>query len=212
MAPVTEANRHVELAGAGFAIELPEGDHWCINTGAGLAGVVFGKNSFGERTLDRPPAMAERAHTFGGMAVVVEIQGAKIENPQDLHAFLVQWRRAGEPGKMDGGRIVLLATPAPSASAFTVVSSTLEAVMLQDIECVRLNDTKEERNNRGMPGRVLVLVNRTWYCRHPRSGQLVMVGYSERYLQGNEPQPLLMEILKDEIEPFVRSLRLTQPR
>lgn len=211
MASITDANRRVELTPPGFAVELPRADHWCVNPRAGVAGVVLGKNPFGGRLLDRAPALAERAHTFGALALAVEIQGARIDSADALRRFFEQWQRHGEPGRIEHGRMVLLASSGPASTTMTPVSSTLEDTTIGAIECVRLDKTDEERNNRLHPGQVLVLVTRAWYCRHPRSSGLVMIGYSERYLQGHTPDPPLMLSLAPEIEPFVQSLRVTAP-
>jgi len=71
-------------------------------------------------------------------------------------------------------------------------------------ECVRADAVQEERNNRLMPGVVLVLVSHALDCLHPQSSEYVVsVSYVERYVKGQEP--FTAEALETEGEQFMRS-------
>jgi hypothetical protein len=72
---------------------------------------------------------------------------------------------------------------------------------------------QEQRNHPQHRGQVLVLRNHGLFCRHPFVPQrVILVDYSERYLQAQAPAPPLAESLKGEVEPFVRSLEVFSPR
>jgi len=74
----------------------------------------------------------------------------------------------------------------------------------------RFDAVVEERNNPDARGLVLVGVLRdSLFCRHPnaRTPTLVLISASERYVQGTVTGPLLIDALRSEWEPSVRSVQ-----
>jgi hypothetical protein len=213
MKPVTQPEEGRTFREAGFAVELPRGDYWCVMR-SDTAGLVVGKLLLGGRTFDRPPTLAEQTHTFGAVATTVTLQDTTVYRVEDLQVFLQRWQQAGELMTMEWGNIVLLKSVSPGSPPprFTTSTETVEVVKIQDINCVLSRQTVEERGNPGLLGQVLVLLNRNWYCLNPGSRRVILIGYSERYLQRYVPEPLLIDALRGEVEPFVQSLRLVAPQ
>lgn len=196
---------------AGFSVEYPRGDHWCINR-SDDAGLMLTKTPLFGRTLDRMPSLAEQTHTFAAMATTVTLQGAKVSGPEDFHAFLERAQRAGWPQSGDWGNAALMDSSPPGSppSRHTLVSETLDRVEIRGIDCVLSRGTWEERNNPNpsLSDRVLILLVHSWYCLNPDAPRAIWISYSERYLHGSEPQPPLIEALQPEVEPFVQSLQV----
>ena len=203
------------FATAGFSVEFPHGDHWCIER-SDATGLALGKNLFGGRPIKTMPSLAESTHTFAAVATTVTLQGTTVSGVEDLHAFLERSQKAGLPQSGQWGNWVLADSRSPGSppSRLTSVSATLDRVKIQDIDCVLARRTWEERNNPSqmLAGQVLTLLEHSWYCLNPGAPRVVLISYSERYLQGSAPQPLLMEALQAEVEPFVKSLQVTAPR
>jgi len=152
--PVTQAEERRIFSAAGFAVELPRGDHWCILR-SDTSGVVLGKNPFGGRTLDRPPTLAQQTHTFGALARTVTLQGTTVASVEDLRAFLDRWQQAGGLQTAEWGNMVLWASVPPGSppSRFTTISQTFELVRIQGVDCVLSRETQEERGIRDSPAR-----------------------------------------------------------
>jgi hypothetical protein len=145
------------------------------------------------KVIETRPSEAEIRHTFAIMAIADEVpKDAKVETVADMSAFVEQ--------------IILGARPGSRFKAVeykSVPDSSLGA------ECLRFDALVEERDNPGVPGVVLVQVIRdNFLCRHPdsRTPTLVVIGASERYIQGTVSGPSLIDTLRSEWEPWVRSL------
>ncbi len=144
------------------------------------------------RLVEQRPSPTDILHTFGLLTIADEVpRDAKVDTPAELFAFIEQRFIRPEP-------------------RFTVVQSSFHADASPGAECVRFDAVVEERNNPGARGAVLVGVLRdNLVCRHPsaRTPTLVLVSASERYVQGTVTGPLLVDTLRPEWEPSVRSLR-----
>jgi hypothetical protein len=144
------------------------------------------------KRLETAPALPEQAHTFAiALLAGPPPKGVKLDTPDDLvaaaHRVMV-----GEKGTI---RIV------ESSSAR---DTSLGA------ECIRFDSILEERDNPRVRGAVLVIVNRDNYvCRHPHSSTptLLLFGASERYIRGTVSPPLLLDTLRPQWEPTVRSVQ-----
>lgn len=206
LTPVTDSAQRLTFHSHGFSILPPQGEHWCISR-ADSNGIAFGKNLFGGKLLERPPRLNEMTHTFVAMAMAVTVEETKIETAADLQAFAERWDGGF---RMVGSKIVLNSSPVPR---FKVIDSKVTlAPRIGSFDCVRWEGVREERDNPQRRGFVLILTEYTWLCRHPHSSGLVLIGYSERHLQGDVLDSPLVETLKQEVEPFVGSLLVTPPR
>ncbi|MGH6893661.1 MAG: hypothetical protein ACREEP_15540 [Dongiaceae bacterium] len=210
--PRTEERQAFDAAG--FSVEYPRGDHWCILR-SDSAGLMLAKNPFGGRTLERAPSLDDATHTFGAMATTVILQGAPVSGVEGLRAFLDRSQQAGLPSSGVWGSYVLLDSRPPGyqPGRVTLVSATLDLVKIQGTDCVLSNRTSEERDNPNQlaAGQVLILLERSWYCLIPGAPRALWIMYSERYIKGSVPHPLLTEALQPEVEPFVQSLRVMAP-
>ena len=209
MTPVTNADQRLDFHG--FSILPPKGEHWCIfNRDSHL--IAFGKNLFGGKLWRKPPRPAERAHSFVAVAAAVEVKDAKVESFAELQAFVERWLRRGGVMRRVGSKWVLDSTPLNPR--FTLVESKVVIDRSLGADCVRTDVVIEERDNPRVPQFVLVLKEpHNFLCLHPYSmGLLIFISYSERYVRGAEPRPLLADALKHEVEPFLRSVVFTQVR
>ena len=195
LAPVTNPTQRLEFRAQGISVLPPPGDHWCIQ-GSGPKGVGFATHPLLGKRLEAVPSRAERAHTFAALVIAdAAPKDVKLDTAEDLLALAEQRARSG-------GR-------------FKTVESRAVRDTSLGAECVRFDYVAEERDNPNAPGLVLVVVNRdNFLCRHPSAQNpiLVMIGASERYVQGTVSEPLLTESLRPEWEVFVRSLQFIPPR
>ncbi len=116
---------------------------------------------------------------------------AKVDTPAEMFTFIEQRSLRSE-------------------RRFTVVESTFRPDSSLGAECVRFDAVVEERNNPNGRGLVLVGVLRdNLFCRHPRARTptFVLISASERYVQGTVTGPLLIDALRSEWEPSVRSVQ-----
>jgi len=199
---------------AGFSVEYPRGDHWCIIR-SDSAGLMLAKNPLGGQTLERAPSLDDATHTFGAMATTVILQGAPVSDVESLRSFLDRSQQAGLPSSGAWGSFVLLDSRPPGyqPGRVTLVSATLDPVKVQGTDCVRSDRTSEERDNPNKlaAGQVLILLESSWYCLIPGTQRALWIMYSERYIKGSVPQPLLTDALQAEVAPFIQSLRVMAP-
>jgi hypothetical protein len=194
LAPVTNPTQRLEFRSQGISVLPPPGDRWCIQD-SGPKGVGFLTHPLLGKRLEAAPSQAEIAHTFATLVIAdAAPKDVKVDTPEDLLAMAERMTRS--EGNL----------------------KTLESRVARDTslgaECVRFDYVVEERNNPNVRGLVLVLVNREFLCRHPSAQPpiLVIIGASERYLQGTVSEPPLIESLRPEWEVFVRSLQFMPPR
>jgi hypothetical protein len=194
--PVPNPSGRIELASLGVSIVPPQADRWCMSPMNSNV-FSFGTHPLMGKYLETAPSHAEMAHTFGILVMSgPPPKDAKLNTPEELAAF-AQRTITGESGRF----------------------RTLQSKAVQDsslgADCIRFDSIVEERDNPRAPGVVLQVVNRDNYlCRHPyaRSPMLVMWGASERYIQGTVSPPSLLDTLKVEWEPSVRSVEFLRPR
>lgn len=184
-------DERVEFPLWGYSVLPPKGSHWCVGR-RDPRGVVFNTHPLLGRLIDEQPSRTEILHTLGLMTVADEVpRDAKVDTPAEMFAFVEQRFLRTEP-------------------RFTVVQSSFRADPSPGAECVRFDAVIEERDNPGARDLVLVGVLRdNLVCRHPstRVPVLVLVSASERYVQGTLNGPLLIDALRSEWEPSVRSLQ-----
>ena len=196
LAPVPNPSGRIELASLGVSIIPPQADRWCMSP-LGSDFFTFNTHPLMGKYLDTAPTPAEMAHTVGILVTSgAPPKDAKLDAPEDLVAF-AQRMMLGDSRR------------------FRIVESTAVRDSSLGADCIRFDSTLEERDNPRAPGAVLVLVNRENHlCRHPyaRSPMLVLFGASERYVQGTDNQPLLLDTLKTQWEPSVRSVQFLRPR
>ncbi len=193
MASVSSPTQRMEFRSWGYSLLPPQGNQWCIG-GAGPRGTRFITHPLFGKVIETRPSQAELRHTFGIMAIADEVpKDAKVETAADLFTSVERLVLGGQP-----------------KSRFKVVETRFVPDSSLGAECVRFDTVVEERDNPGAPGVVLVLVNRdNFLCRHPgsRTPTLIWIGASERYVQGTLTGPLLIDTLRTEWEPSVRSLQ-----
>ncbi|MGH2396585.1 MAG: hypothetical protein ACRDFW_06265 [bacterium] len=151
-------------------------------------------------------------HTFAAMAREVSVEEAALESAEELQAFVQRWLRGGGRSRMFGSMTVLDSAP---VARFKLVESKVVLDNSLGATCVRWDAVIEERDNPKVPGSVLIqTIRNNFLCRHPHSRErvFILIGYSERHMQGEQPQSQLVEMLKQEVEPFLRSLRFIRPR
>lgn len=159
------------------------------------------------RLLERAPPDAERLHTFGAIAGLAEARGERPQNVAELKSFVERWLRVGSTADYTPSGVTLYPSPQPR---FRRVSSTVVVNDSLGAECVRFEDTSEERDNPGAPSSVLILQDNSFLCLHPHApGRLVYIGISERYLKDAPPATLLVDARRQDMERFEKSLRFT---
>lgn len=192
MPPVTAQEQRIEFGNAGFSVMPPQGEHWCVR-GLDSTGVGFSTGALLGRRLDARPPIATAANSLGLMALVMDPGEWKVDTADGLRAY-AEHKLREEPGRFRNRATHV--SPDPTFGA----------------ECVRTEQIVEERHNPRLPGAVLIMINRQVFCRHPdASRRVIFFGASERYAEG-DPGPRLLELRKDQIDGFVRSLRFMQPR
>ena len=193
MSPVTAQDQRIEFAIAGFSIMPPQGEHWCVVARDSVRGAVFSTSALLGRRLDARPPLATVANTLSLMALMIDPGEWKVDTAEGLRAY-TDYRLRGEPGRLTNRETHV--SPDPTFGA----------------ECVRAEQIVEERHNPKLPGAVLIMVNREFLCRHPDAPRrVILFGASERYAEG-DPGPRLLELRKDQIDGFIRSLSFMQPR
>jgi hypothetical protein len=186
----------------------PAGPHWCL-AARDESGVVYGKNAFGGRALQAAPGLEEQAHTFVAVAYVAAVDGPRPADVEALRTFVEAWLRNGGLSQMQtAGKVVMSAKPA-AGTRFTTVQASVVVDSSLGAPCVRSSSVTEERDNPRARGGVFVLEEPDNYvCLHPTSPEeLIVLGYSERYIKGRHPGPRFVETLRSELEPFMRGIR-----
>ena len=184
----------IEFPSSGYSILPPRGDRWCSG-GSGSHGTTFVSHPLMGKLLERRPSEMEMRHSIALTVVADDApKDTRIETEADMIAF-VQRHYFG----------------IGSGSRFTLVESKFVSDSSLGAECIRFDAVIEERNNPGARNLVLVGVMRDGFlCRHPnaRTPTLILISTSERYVQGTTT-PLLIDTLRSEWEPSVRSLQFT---
>lgn len=186
----------MELASLGVSIVPPQGSGWCMS--------AIGRDFFGFRThelmgkhLESPPTKAEEAHTMGLMiAAGPPPTNAPSMTPEELTMF-AQRLVMGDSGR------------------FRILESRSTPDPVRGADCIRFESIVEERDNPRAPGVLLLIVSRENYlCRHPHASppKLILFGASERYILGTVKPPLLLDRLKAQWEPSIRSVEFLPPR
>jgi len=146
------------------------------------------------KVIETRPSEVEHLHTLALVTMADEVpKDAKVETAADMFAFVERRILGAQPG-----------------SRFKVVESKFMLDSSVGAECIHFDAVVEERDNPGARGVVLIQVMRdNFLCRHPdsRTPTLVLVAVSERYPQGAVTGPLLIDTLRSEWEPSVRSLQ-----
>lgn len=205
--PVTSPDQRFQLPG--FSVLPPTGPHWCAKSDSSI--VVFSKNLFGGRALQSMPPQEEVAHTFVATAYVAAVDGPRPGDAAALQTFIERWVGYGRPGDMQSGiwRISNKPKTGAESSRFTVVRFEAVEDTSLGATCVRYSADSEERGNPQAHGSIFVIEEGENYaCLHPSSpDQLIMIGYSERYIKDRRPGPSLVQTLKPELESFMRGIR-----
>jgi hypothetical protein len=195
LASVVDPESRVEFPAWGYSVLPPRGANWCVG-GRTPRGTIFNTHPLLGKLIDEKPAPNDILHTFGLMTTADDVpKDARFATPEEMFAFVDQRFLRPEP-------------------RFTVVESSFRPDASLGAECIRFDAVIEERNNPDARGAVFVGVLRdNVLCRHPRAPTptLVLISASERYVQGAVAGPLLIDALRGEWEPSVRSLRF-QPR
>ena len=184
----------VTLPSVGFSLLPPQGDRWCVGA-SGPRETTFMSSPLLGKLLDKRPSEAEIRHSIALVVVADEVpKDSRIETEADMIAFIEQRFLGKRPG-----------------SRFALVESKFVPDSSLGAECIRFDAVVEERDNPDARGLVLIGVFRdNFLCRHPktRTPTLVLVSTSERYVQGTiTTAPLLIDSLRSEWEPSVRSLQ-----
>ena len=186
----------MDLASLGVSVVPPQGGGWCMSP-LGTALFTFSTHRLMGKYLESAPSQAEQAHTMGLLITAgPPPTDARLESPEDLAAF-AQRLMVSDPRRF---RIL----------EFKAVQDSSRGA-----DCIRFDSIVEERNNPGAPGAILVIVNRENYlCRQPYVSppSLVLFGASERYVQGTVRPPLLLDTLKTQWEPSIRSVEFLHSR
>ena len=195
LTPVPNPSERIELPSLGVSIVPPQASRWCMSPMAADV-FSFGTHPLMGKYLETAPTPAEAAHTFGILVMSAPPpKDAKLDTPEDLLAVAQRMLGGSERFRTVESRVV----QNPSLGA----------------DCNTFDAILEERGNPRAPGLVLQVVSRQNHlCRHPyaRSPTLVLWGASERYVQGTVTPPSLVDTLKAEWEPSVRSVQFLHPR
>ena len=126
----------------------------------------------------------ERGHTLIAWVVTKDVKKDEIGSQSKLREFVEKFLKPGHRFKLLKSRVILAGS-----------------------DCVRYNRVAEERENPLFPDNVLILSARGIWCLHPDSRHLIHAGFSERYVKGVH-QPLASSLINDEVELFLKSLKL----
>lgn len=205
---ITDSTQRLQFPASGFSVLPPQGDKWCIQR-TDRDGIIFFKSPLLLDTNPRP-ARASASHTVVAMAKEVSIEESGLDSIEGLRDFVARWLRGGGNTRSLGSTLVLDDTP---LARFKLVESRLDLKNPFSANCVGFDSVTEERDNPRYRGAVLLMVNRNQFlCRHPHARErlLVLIGYSERYMQGAPPPAgSLVDDWKEQLEPFVRSLQFS---
>ena len=209
---VTDSTQRYKIKGG--SVGAPKGENWCVSRLASTPRVLFYKNHFGGRVLRELPPRAERLHSFGAAAMLVEIEGGEPRNVDELRDFVERWRKSGgalKPGSTKDRMILQTTTGGISAGRFKLILSNVAPDQTGGQMCVRYNAVVEESGNPGAGGSVLLLTEVGKVCRHPDSARhAILLSASERYAKDAVPAQLLFERLRPEYMPVLESFAFGQ--
>lgn len=207
---VINPEKPFEIAAHAFSVLPPKGAGWCYRLFA-TAGIGFFKIPRLEKVFSTPPTRDEFAKLHIFSAIAISLKGlpgveTQVQNSEELKALV--------------GRLIrehlftqLLVGITTAEHRFRLLESNVVAPQSDGgAICVKFEATIEERGSSQAPDLVFLLnLASNVVCRHtvvPEMG-LVWVGFTERYLEGDQPTA---DTLKAEYEPYVQSLRFMPPR
>lgn len=186
-----------------FSVTPPTGIDWCTG-GPEASSITIRKNTLNGRTEDEV-TLEDRAHTFYVFAELYsagELDDLQIA-PQRISAGL----RCSSCSRRN--RALL---PLPTASGSMLVASGARRDDSLGLECVHYFQHFDENGSRFFPDKVLRFEHRSYVCVSPNlKGDLIHIGYSERFIKDRPPDPRLMETLKPHADAFISSIWLPAP-
>ncbi len=205
LSPASEAEQPIDLGN--FSVAAPQSDVWCL---APLESdrVAFASHPLMGQYIEKPERKMAW-NTIAMMALRAKHGAASLRTIDELERFVDEWVKRGGGINASGSELIIGDAVEPR---FTLLSSSVEPWHVLDAVCVRVEYTKEERNNPGAPGKVLILVADGPVCLHPTARDyLVVMGISERYARGEQIDPTIFDRLRSKhAEPFFRSLDFAQ--
>lgn len=205
LSPVADPDGRFETTG--FSVLPPRGLEWCV-AAIRPGEIVFVRHALMGKLLQVRPTAEDAAHTFVAHAGLAEPEKpTPFETTSALQAFVRQWQARALGTRYEASKVIVLNSPAPNA---THIQSDVVPELSLGANCVRYNAVFEERNNPQLPRAVLVLMDEGVVCRHPASPTLLLFSvFSERYVQGQPRDVDLVRTLRQEVEPFLRSITPT---
>jgi len=194
------------MAFEGFSITPPQADQWCVEHLDKKIGAIFVTNPLIGQTLTAMPPAEDQSHTLAAAVMAVYLDQPVFDDTA-LRDFVARWLGSGQLSQVREGHQVLESS-STTPHRFTLVESNV--VIDESPNCIRYDATFEERDNPHFPGQVLILVEKAnLLCRVPgsKTGELVMIGASERYPQARPPAWKYMDTARGELDAFTRSLR-----
>jgi hypothetical protein len=186
-----------------FSVVPPTGDDWCTG-GPEASSIVIRKNTLNGKTEDEI-TFEDRAHTF---YVFAELYGAGEHDDQRIVSHRIS---AGQrcSGCSQRRRVML---PLSTVSRSLLVASGAWRDDSLGLECVHYIQHFDESGSRLFPDKVLRIEHRSYVCVSPNlKGDLIHIGYSERFAKDRPPDPPLMEFLKPQADAFTSSIWLPAP-
>jgi hypothetical protein len=211
---VKNLKERVEITAQGFSFLPPQGEDWCMQRlKSGI--VIFYKTPAFEKSLEKWPTPEQLFHTFVAHAMTLDwpffslLTSRKIEtnvpNSDELKTLVEEFVK-------DGAFAQVLVGISSGEHTLKLIESNVVVDSSLGTDCVRFDATIEERGHPQAPGIVFILNARdNVLCRHPVSPEvgLIWLSFAERYVQGDQP---LADTVKQEFEPFLKSLQFMLPR
>ena len=186
-----------------FSVVPPTGDDWCTGE-RDASSIVIRKNTLNGKTEDEV-TLEDRAHTF---YVFVELYGAGKHNGQRI----LPHRISAEQQCSDCSQPYQVQLPLPTVSGSSLVASGVRRDDSLGLECMQYFQHFNESGSRIFPNKVLRSEHQSYVCVSPNlKGDLIHIGYSERFIIDRPPDPRLMEFLKPKTDAFISSIWLPTP-
>ena len=210
---VTNLDQRIEVSAPGFSVLPPRGENWCVKSMASQ-GLGFLKAPVSVAVFGQPSSpneifpVALQAFRFTGLAVSLPDFGFNTESPEQLKVAVDEMISTHIFSQFIGG-----------ISSAERRYQLLESHSLVDrsfgASCVRFDAKVEERGMHQAPPGLVMILNfaNNLICAHPQTASskrgLIWISFVETYREGEQSAA---DMVRREVEPFLRSLQFMTPR
>jgi|SRR5882724_5543705 len=210
---VTNLDQRIEVSATRFSVLPPQGENWCVKSLASQ-GLSFLKAPVSVAVFGQPSSPDElfpvvlQAVRFTGLAVGLSDFGFNTESPEQLKVAVDKMISIHVFSQFTGG-----------ISSAERRYQLLESHSLVDrsfgASCIRFDAKVEERGMQHAPPGLVMILNfsNNLVCAHPEpatpKSRLIWISFVEAYRAGDQPAA---DTVRQEVEPFLRSLQFMTPR